>query len=123
MAEEWGSLMRDKLCELVCESIQTDECIAHCRNYCGVCIKVVDRLIASGMTTSPWRVGDIIYYINLQTNTVETDTVIRLTVTKAGVNPILKMHNTSFWKHYTWFTSQEEAENYLAEQQRAYKET
>lgn len=80
----------------MCESIQTDECIAHCRNYCSVCTNVVNRLIASGMTTSPWQIGDIIYYINPQTNTIEIDTVIRLTVTKSSVNPILKTHNTGF---------------------------
>ena len=115
--------MLDKLCELVCESVQTNECIAHCRNYCNICKDIANRLIASGMTTSPWQVGDTIYYINPQTNTIETDAVVRLTVTKSGVNPILKRHNTGFWKYYTWFTSQEEAENYLAEQQRVHKET
>jgi hypothetical protein len=56
----------------------------------------------------------MIYYIGPR-NTIETDVVIRLTVTNKGVKPLLDRHTTGFWKEYKWFRSQIEAENYLKE--------
>lgn len=42
---------KDRLIELICESIQTDECIAHCNHpYCQQCDIIADHLIANGVT-------------------------------------------------------------------------
>lgn len=41
---------REKLMESVCESIQTDNCVAHCNNpHCGVVQTIVENLIANGV--------------------------------------------------------------------------
>ena len=105
----------DRITQLVCECIQTDECIAHC-NYgpCCTCTRIANYLSQCGCRILPWKIGDIIYYISPR-NTIETDTVIRLTVTKNGVNPLLDKHTTSFWKCYKWFRTEEEAKDYLKE--------
>lgn len=104
----------ERLTQLVCECLQTDECIAHC-NYgpCCTCTRLANYLATSGCKPLPWKINDIIYYINPRTKKIETDTVIRLTITQAGCNPILAKHKTSFWKHYQWFRTEWEARNYL----------
>lgn len=77
--------------------------------FCPYCGRNLDS------TTEGYNIGDTIYYINPRTNTIETDTIIRLTITKSGCNPILAKHTTKFWKHFKWFTSYKEAENYIKE--------
>jgi hypothetical protein len=64
----------------------------------------------------PWKIGDTVYYIT-DDYKIETDTVIRLTITATDVNPILDHHNRGFWKHYKgrWFKTLFEAEDYLEE--------
>lgn len=106
---------KKRLTQLICESYQTDECIAHC-NYgpCCTCERIANYLATSGCVVLPWKIGDTIYYIT-DRDTIETDTVIRLTITKNGVNPLLDKHTTGFWKHYKWFTSYDAAKTALKE--------
>ena len=108
---------RKRLTQLICESYQTDECIAHC-NYgpCCTCEHIANYLEASGCVVLPWKIGDTVYYITNK-GIIDTDTVIRLTVTSTGVNPLLKRHKTSFWKSYKgkWFRTEEEAKTALKE--------
>lgn len=106
----------EKLTQLICECLQTDECIAHC-NYgpCCTCKQIANYLTECGCSILPWHIGDTIYYINPQTNAIETDTVIRLTITKSSCNPLLDKHNTGFWKCYKWFRTRPEAEEYIKE--------
>ena len=108
---------KKRLIQLVCESYQTDECIAH-RNYgpCCTCERIANYLATSGCIVSPWKIGDTVYYITKDYK-IDTDTVIRLTITSTGINPILKRHNRGFWKHYKgrWFKTLFEAEDYLEE--------
>lgn len=104
-----------RITQLVCECNQTDDCIAHC-NYrpCCTCTRIANYLTQCGCIVLPWKIGDIIYYIT-DKGTIDTDTVIRLTVTKTGVNPLLDKHKNSFWKHYKgkWFRTQAEAEEFV----------
>ncbi len=108
---------RKRLTQLICESYQTDECIAHC-NYgpCCTCERIANYLTQCGCVILPWKIGDTVYYITDRC-TIDTDTVIRLTVTSTGVNPLLKRHKTSFWKSYKgkWFRTEEEAKTALKE--------
>jgi hypothetical protein len=108
---------KKRLTQLVCESYQTDECIAHC-NYgsCCTCERIANYLATSGCVVLPWKIGDTVYYIT-DDYKIETDTVIRLTITATDVNPILDHHNRGFWKHYKgrWFKTLLEAEDYLEE--------
>ena len=57
----------------------------------------------------------IIIYIDRHTKEVQSDEVKFFTVTKTGVTPCLRYHNTKFCDYYTWgetvFTSCEEANN------------
>jgi hypothetical protein len=54
-----------RLTQLVCESYQTDECIAHC-NYgpCCTCERIAKYLATSGEVIPPVDVGDKVWYIN-----------------------------------------------------------
>lgn len=54
-----------RLMQLICESYQTDECIAHC-NYgpCCTCKMITNYLVASGEVIPPVDVGDKVWYIN-----------------------------------------------------------
>lgn len=108
---------KERLVQLICESYQTDACIAHC-NYgpCYTCERIANYFEASGCMVLPWKIGDTIYYITDRA-TIDTDTVIRLTITKKGINPLLDKHNTSFWKYYKckWFRTEEEAKTALKE--------
>ena len=111
--------MNQELLDLVCASYQTDECIAHCNHGpCGSCVSITNYLEANGCIVLPWKIGDTVYYITKDYK-IDTDTVIRLTITSTGVNPILKRHNRDFWKHYKgrWFKTLFEAEDYLEELQ------
>ena len=56
--------MKDTLKEIVCESIQEDDCIAHC-NYphCHKVNAIVDNLIKYNVILAPCAVGDTVYYI------------------------------------------------------------
>lgn len=107
--------MNKELLTLVCQCLQTDECIAHC-NYgpCCTCQRIANYLETAGCRVLPWKIGDVVYYIT-DKGTLDTDTVIRLTVTEAAVNPILKRHKNSFWKSYKgkWFRTLPEAEEFL----------
>lgn len=109
--------MNKELFNLVCGSYQTDECIAHC-NYgpCCTCLRITNYLEANGCVILPWKIGDTVYYItdNYQ---IDTDTIIRLTITSTGINPLLKRHKRGFWKSYKgrWFKTLFEAEDYLEE--------
>ena len=53
-----------RLTQLICESYQTDECIAHC-NYgpCCTCESIANYLVASGEVIPPVDVGDKVWYI------------------------------------------------------------
>lgn len=43
--------MREKLMDIVCESIATDRCVAYCSHpHCGLVHTVVQKLIANGVT-------------------------------------------------------------------------
>ena len=56
--------MRDRLKDLICESIQTDECIAHCNHpYCQQCDSVADHLLANGVIVPPVEPGQRLYEI------------------------------------------------------------
>lgn len=47
---------RERLIELICESIQTDECIGHCNHpYCGKCEHLADHLLANGVIVPPCK--------------------------------------------------------------------
>lgn len=47
--------MREKLMDIVCESIATDNCIAHCNHpHCGMVQTIVQNLIANGITIQKW---------------------------------------------------------------------
>ena len=51
--------MRDKLIDLICESIQTDECISHCNHpYCIKCESISDHLIANNVFVLPEQMKD-----------------------------------------------------------------
>ena len=51
--------MRDKLIELICESIQTDECISHCNHpHCDKCELLADHLIANNVFVLPEKLKD-----------------------------------------------------------------
>lgn len=112
------SIMNKELCNLICGCLQTDECIAHC-NYdpCCTCERLANYLEANGCVILPWKIGDTIYYIT-DRGTIARDTVIRLTITKKSVNPLLEKHTTGFWKHYKWFRTLPEAEDYLKQEKR-----
>lgn len=103
----------EDLTQLVCECLQTDECLAHCNHGpCFPCQRLAGCLIENGCVLLPWKIGDVVYYISNR-ETIEKDIIIRLTLTKTGCNPILEKHTTGFWKHYNWFRSYEEAKDYL----------
>ena len=109
--------MNKELCKLICACLQTDECIAHC-NYgpCCTCQRLTNYLEANNCEVLPWKIDDTVYYIT-DKGTIDTDIVIRLTITKIGVNPLLKRHKTSFWKSYKgkWFRTLTEAEEFVEE--------
>ena len=54
-----------RLTQLICESYQTDECIAHC-NYgpCCTCERIANYLATSGEVIPPVDVGDKVWYIH-----------------------------------------------------------
>lgn len=54
-----------RLTQLICESYQTDECIAHC-NYgpCCTCERIASYLVTSGEVIPPVDVGDKVWYID-----------------------------------------------------------
>ena len=54
-----------RLTQLVCESYQTDECIAHCNHRpCCTCKRIATYLATSGEVISHVDVGDKVQYIN-----------------------------------------------------------
>ena len=54
--------MREKLIDIVCESIATDRCVAYCSHpHCGLVHTVVQKLIASGVAI-PVRCKDCKYW-------------------------------------------------------------
>ena len=56
--------MRDRLIELICDSIQTSECVCHCNHpYCNECNKLADYLLANGVIVPPCKVGDMVYRV------------------------------------------------------------
>ena len=56
--------MRDRLTELICENIQTDECVAHCNHpYCDKCKNLADYLLENGVIVPPCKVGDTVYRV------------------------------------------------------------
>lgn len=57
--------MKDTLKEIVCESLQDDECIGHCNHpYCYKVNAVVDNLMKHNVVLAPCAVGDTVYYIS-----------------------------------------------------------
>lgn len=90
--------MRDRLIELICESIKTDECVSHCNYpYCHECKNLADNLIANGIIAPPCKVWDTVYYINrynhimLYKHEVYEAKVVRLVVTGYGVSPVIRV--------------------------------
>ena len=54
--------MRDRLIELICERIQSDECIRHCNHPpCNACKNTADYLLENGVIVPPCKVGDTVY--------------------------------------------------------------
>lgn len=54
-----------RLTQLICESCQTDECIAHCNHGpCCTCERIANYLATSGEVLPPVDVGDKVWYIN-----------------------------------------------------------
>lgn len=74
---------------------------------------LADYLLANKVCLLPFNVGDIIYYIDTESYTIETDIIERVTVTKKGFYPKLKKHTNGFWKAYKWFTSYESAQKFF----------
>ena len=106
----------ERLTELICQHIQTDSCLARCNNpYCSDCKYMAEYLTKNGCLMTPWNIGDTVYYVNPLDNTIQTDTVVRLTITKSAVKPILDKHNAGFWTQYTWFRTDEEANEFIKE--------
>lgn len=110
--------VRKKLVEIVCDAMEADGCIGHCNHPpCFAVERVVNALIANGVTVLPCNVGDKIYYIDRYAGKIDEDTVKFLTITKNGVKPILTYHNIKFWDFYelgkTAFFTREEAELHL----------
>ena len=57
--------MKETLKEIVCESIQDDECIGHCNYpYCYKVNAVVDNLVKHNVILAPCAIGDTVYYIS-----------------------------------------------------------
>ena len=56
---------KKRLTQLICESYQTDECIANC-NYgpCCTCERITNYLVTSGEVIPPVDVGDKVWYIH-----------------------------------------------------------
>lgn len=55
--------MRERLKELICEVIQTDECISHCNHpYCGECERLADHLLANGVIVPTMRLGQACFH-------------------------------------------------------------
>ena len=62
MHTEKGKTMREKLIELVCESVQSDNCVAYCNHpHCNMVQAIVQNLIANGVTI-PVRCKDCIHW-------------------------------------------------------------
>lgn len=56
--------MKNRLKQLICETLQVDGCIAHCNHpYCCVVDSIADHLICNGVVVPPIRVGQTIYRI------------------------------------------------------------
>jgi hypothetical protein len=56
---------KNRLTQLICESYQTDGCIAHCNHGpCCTCERIANYLVTSGEVIPPVDVGDKVWYIN-----------------------------------------------------------
>ena len=57
--------MDNRLSEIICEAIQTDECI-HCCNhpYCYSIKTIVEKLKQNNVIITPYSVGDTVYYVS-----------------------------------------------------------
>ena len=103
--------MRDRLIELL-RAIAHENCFSSVAN-------ITDYLLANGVIVPPCKVGDILYYLDRYSKSIETDTVKYFTVTKNGCKPVLERHNVKFWEMYEWgetvFLTKEEAEQALKE--------
>jgi hypothetical protein len=55
----------ERIQEIVCEGLQSEDCIAHC-NYqpCLQCAAVATNVVNSGIVIPPVDVGDKVWYIN-----------------------------------------------------------
>jgi hypothetical protein len=55
----------NRLTQLICDCLQTDECIAHCNHGpCCTCEQIANYLVTSGEVIPPVDVGDKVWYIN-----------------------------------------------------------
>ena len=64
--------MTDKLVDLICESMQEDDCIAHCNHPpCHKCKMIAERLIANGVIALPCKAGDIVWFNTYKNNATE----------------------------------------------------
>ena len=96
--------MKQELLDLVCASYQTDECIAHCNHGpCGSCVSITNYLEANGCIVLPWKIGDTVYYITKDYK-IDTDTVIRLTITSTGIE--ISENFGQVYNHYSAAESQ-----------------
>ena len=115
--------MRDRLIELCNEKISTMTFnnSDHWFDFHERISDIADYLLANGVIVPPCKVGDILYYLDRYSKSIETDTVKYFTVTKNGCKPILERHNVKFWEMYEWgktvFLTKEEAEQALKERE------
>lgn len=105
----------------MCKKFDCATCIHYkvCARLGGVGVEnCTDYLIHTEAPVSvvlPCKPGSLLFYIDRHTKEVQSDEVKFFTITKTGVTPCLRYHNTNFWDYYTWgetvFTSCEEANN------------
>ncbi len=57
--------MDNRLSEIICEAIQTDECV-HCCNhpYCYSIKTIVEKLKQNNVIITPYSVGDTVYFVS-----------------------------------------------------------
>lgn len=111
--------MRERLKELICEVIQTDECVSHCNHpYCGECERLADHLLANGVIVPPCKVGDTVYYFTgiHGRRIVGEATVEEIYFSESDFSFLVSTKYTSFvlQQHEVHFT-REEAEKALRE--------
>ena len=107
---------REKLIELLEEADQVAQAKG-ITDYKDAIADNADHLLANGVIVPPIGVGQTLWYIDEYSQTVKSDTVKFLTVTKSDVKPILRYHNVRFWEMHQWgktvFLTKSQAEEAL----------